>query len=491
MAFVEYDPKAAAGPSTGFVEYTPVAPPEQRGRTFVEELKRQAGRTARMGIEAATGTAGVIGDAVAGTVNLVQPNKIPMPSQSLKRMLKQLGLPEDETVMEKVTGFLGTAALGGAVDPVIGRIAKAASQMAPAGYRPTPTAETQVAQELHEAGVKLPPTSMQGGPVTRTLEGYGGASHTATAARAKNQGPLRRLASQQTDVPATNLTENALAIASKEQVQLGYEPIKQIPRIYLGSPSVASTPYHQGLNRIAAKYRDLPQAREINSQLGTLRRQQLSGEAALERIKQLRADATDAFRSDNTNYGRALREMSQELEAQVERNLPKGSDLLKNYRAARMQIAKNEAVKDMLVDSSTGYVSPAKAHELVEKGSNLTDGLSTIAKAGSPQYRRSTEAPRIGEGTSLNWGDAPYMAGAGGIGAGIGALFGGPVGAGLGALAGTIATPVMRSGARKLVLSEPVQAMLMRQMTGAPSIFGAPAARVGAATIPLFSQGEQ
>lgn len=461
-------------------------------RTFTEDLLRQAGLFARIPVHAAAGTVGVLTDAATGLYNTAADKigaggpRFPPTTTALNNVMDMIGLPKPEGPLENLVQFGGTM-LGGGADPALKGLQQVLPK-APAAFQDAKTAMRSTIQELNKAGIKLPP-SVMGGKVTGVLEGIGGGAHTAATAQVKSQPAIQKMAAAETGLDYKNLTEAALDQASKQVALEGYAPVKNFGTFRLFGNNPISK-FGGKLDAIAKKYDSLDQTPQIHARINTLRERTLPSEAVIERSKQLRADASDAFRKDNTNYGRALREMATALEDQIERNLPAGSDILTNFRAARVQLAKNNAVKDMLVDPNTGLVSSAKAAKLREHGEKLTGKLETIAKAGSDVFKQATDAPIQGEKPPLNLGDAAYFGGGGAVGGLIGSLFGGPPGIALGSLLGTIAVPALRSGARSTVLSKPVQDMLARGPQ--PSIFGdaAPLVKAGMAP-PLFSMGEQ
>jgi hypothetical protein len=167
---------------------------------------------------------------------------------------------------------------------------------------------------------------------------------------------------------------------------------------------------------------------------------------AVTQIETLRSQATNAYRSNDANgnvLGQAYRRLADAMENQIERNLPNNPGLVANFRAGRTEMAKNFAVRDSLVDPNTGIVDPSKMFSQQQSGARLTDGLETIAKAGSPMYSNATRPPVHGEGIPVNWGERVFLLGGGsGLGGGMGyALSGGnPLAAGAGIAAGLVAS---------------------------------------------------
>lgn len=504
-AFVEFtgklDDEAPASNLTPFSGQldkpaTPAQPPGWR-----EQLMRQLGLAARYGITGATGVGGALADAGVGVANLMGAN-LPQPSQAMQQKLTQLGLPEPQGQLEKVIGGASTMVAGG-LDPSMMGIQRAVSGMVPQGFvPPQETAKAQVAAELRQAGYKLPPSKLEAGTIARSAEGIGGVRRTGELAQVKNQSLTQRLATKELDLPPnTPLTTDTLEAQARQLVREGYDPIRGIGRVGIGSK------YRQELRGIVddlADSRSFPMATrdEISAEVtkylyyndpqrGLRPIQEFTGDDAIRAIKLLRSEAKTNFKRDNPLLGEAQRRIATALENQIETHLSSkaipgvNNATLQNFRNTRTMLAKNFAVERMLVDPDTGIVDAAKAHTLLQAGTPLSGGLRTIAKAGSPAFKEATAAPIKGTPTPLNVGDSMWY------GAGVGgAMYGGPQGAIFAAL------PAIRAGARHGVLSEPVQnAMVQNLLSGNTGLMGSPAAQrmVGGMPmqIPFFTQGQQ
>lgn len=364
-----------------------------------------------------------------------------------------------------VAGGIAGEQIGGDTGKLVGTMVAPLGQLAlsralPSTALPAQTAAlNQTAKELHDANIALSPEQMGAGGVARSLQGFAGDPALNAALQSKNQLPLQRLAAQETNVNAKNMTAAALDNASKNVAATAYAPVRAIPDI------APRGQYMTDLRNIANEFKSIDQTPQIYKRLEGLNVNRLSGKDAVERIAQLRSDAGDAFNSDNRNYGKALRMMANALENQIERTLPAGSAVLKNYQAGRMQIAKNNSVKEMLVDPNTGVIDTTKAAKLLEDGAGLTGGLETIAKAGSKMFAASTRPPIKGEGLPINWGTL-YSSAAGGA-AGFAST-----GSSLGAAIGIVAPPLARAGAKHLAASNWMQNRMAAGLMPQPSMFG-------------------
>jgi hypothetical protein len=312
------------------------------------------------------------------------------------------------------------------------------------------------------------------------------------------------------NLPAgTQLTKEVLQQQAKDLVQTGYEPVKQAGTITTGRV------YRQALDAIEQKFmsKSFPAAdkQEISKLIDAYRVGGYQADDAVKKISLLRREAIDAFKpGGDSSIGLAKRELAKALENNIELNLqaratayanmlqqtgarnvklkgPSPVEILDNFKAARVALAKNNAVEQMLADAHTGTIDTVKAASLLKKGVPLTDELLTIAKAGSPQFSEVTKVVRGGKPSPVNFGDMGYMAAGG-----ISSPFTGGIG---GALA---AYPAIKAGARALTLSNPMQKMLFASKpnaAGAGSIFGGavggPAAfGVPAQLLPLFGQDQ-
>lgn len=466
-------------------------PAIKKPRSFREELGRQLGLTARAGIDITTATPLAVADFITGAKALLTGRHEKAPSKIAQELMtSELGLPEEETIPEKLAG-LGTRIAGGAFDPALSGITAKFAQLAPKTVAQQ-TAKNLTTLELNKAGIKTLPH--EGTNIGRAALGFSDEARVAADMQTKNQPVLQALLAREVHVSPKDLSDDALAAAAKVHIREGYDPIRNLPRINTTITPKGESSYRQKLVNILDKYQTIDQANKLTAKVDKLDITNLKPEHALERISQIRSDATDAFRADNHNYGRALREVADTLEEQIERNLPRGSSLLAKFRSARTELAKNYAVREMLVDPSTGIVDTGKAAKMLERGDKLTGGLLTVAKAGSPLYASATKPPIRGSGSTIGLRDLYPVGGGAVLGGGIGALVGGPVGAGVGGALGSLAVPPMRIGARHLAGSDVVQNLMARGLAKQPQMFGAPAQAVMAGMpddlLQLFGSGQ-
>lgn len=165
----------------------------------------------------------------------------------------------------------------------------------------------------------------------------------------------------------------------------------------------------------------------------------------------LRDNANKAFRDGDAGLGKAAKGAAKALEDQIERHLSglgkDGEKMLKNFRQARMLMAKAHTVEDAVREGG-GRVDATKLANRFQSGKPLSGELKTIGQFAN-NFRDVAKIPASGNANPLTALD--FMFGTPtGILAGIG---GGPlVGAAVGA--GTMAG---RVGARNLLLSDLLQ----------------------------------
>ncbi len=435
---------------------------EQPTQTGVGESARRFGELLKGAGRGVYGLAQSFGKPLAEAIPKqlrLQPN--PAAATANKQITSVLAPNPNANFTEKAFGTAAEFA-GGMFAGGVPKMASNAASVFPARQVP---AVREVARELHQAGLPVLPSQTGAGGIQRNLEAFGGSETVASHLQRKAQPTLQKLAAADTNLPAgANLTEAALQAASKEVADATYAPIRNLKAIHLGHPAAgqyAGSTFHRELDSIAGRYKSIEQSSNVNSTIKSLREARMPAEIVLERVQQIRNDASTAFRDGSRNHGKALREIADAVEDQIERNLPKGSKILDAYKAGRTQIAKNYAVKDMLVDKHTGMIDSTKAQGLLEDGTKLTGNLLTIAKSGSPVFAATTKPPIGGEKTIFNWRDI-----------------------------GLMGTPAV---ARGLVSSKLGQHMATKNPLE-PSVFGMSPEmlrRLGTGAAPLFSQGEE
>jgi len=338
---------------------------------------------------------------------------------------------------------VGTA-FGGAV-PAIGSIPSMLR-----GKAPSPQMVDSITR-ARELGYVIPPTQANPSMLNRIMEGVAGKISTAQNASARNQEITNRLAAKSLGLAEdTAITPQVLAdlrtTAGNAYTNLGLAGQVITDKSYINALDDIAKPFV-----VAAKgFPDAPPSPVLNL-VQSLKSPSFDATAAIEKIKQLRTAADDAFRSGNTDIARASKSAATAIENALEGHLSKTGqgDLLSKFRDARQLIAKTYSV-EKAANPATGTIDAKKLAAQLQRGKPLSAELKDIAQF-SQSFPKASQTPEtMGSLTQLNPLD--YFAG----------LVGGVSTGGPGAAA-ILARPAMRAAA----LSSPVQNRLIPS-TAAP-----------------------
>lgn len=114
--------------------------------SYADQIKRQLGRTARIGAEAIGALPLLAADAGVGVRNLATGSNYQMPSQMYQEGLDAVGLPRAQGLVEQGVDLAGQMAIGAKVFPNVG-----IKNQAPKGFE---TAKGQLAREVIKTGEK-------------------------------------------------------------------------------------------------------------------------------------------------------------------------------------------------------------------------------------------------------------------------------------------------------------------------------------------------
>jgi len=338
---------------------------------------------------------------------------------------------------------VGTA-LGGAV-PAVASIPSLLR-----GQGPSPQM-VQSIQQARDLGYVIPPTQANPSMLNRFMEGVAGKISTAQNASARNQEITNKLAAKSLGLAEdTAITPQVLAdlrtTAGNAYTNLGLAGQVITDKSYINALDDIAKPFV-----IAAKgFPDAPPSPVLNL-VQSLKSPSFDATAAIEKVKQLRTAADDAFRSGNTDIARASKSAATAIENALEGHLSKTGqgDLLTKFREARQLIAKTYSV-EKAANPKTGTIDAKKLAAQLQRGKPLSAELKDIANF-SQAFPKASQTPEtMGSLTQLNPLD--YFAG----------LVGGVSTGGPGAAA-ILARPAMRAAA----LSSPVQNRLIPS-TAAP-----------------------
>lgn len=315
-----------------------------------------------------------------------------------------------------------------------------------------------------DAGYVVPPSSVKPSFANNVKESISGKIATAQIASSKNQqvtdGLVRKALGMSDDAP---LSVEALSKYRADMHATGYDPLRQL------GPVRADQQFASDLAAVTQKYTGkgtIPaiEKTEINDLVKAHQSTGFDSADAVDAIRILREDAKDAFRTGNSALGNAKKAIADAYEGALERALPQGSDILKNYQAARQNIAKSFTVEDALKEG-TGSVDARRLAAALQKGDPLSGDLLTAARFASA-FPKATQPPSLVAGPGVHNLKAMFAGGAGATGGALGAAMGGPIGAGIGSAIGAGGAFVVPSAMRAQMFSKGAQQSLIPKAPG-------------------------
>jgi hypothetical protein len=281
--------------------------------------------------------------------------------------------PDDMATGAAVGGALPVALkAAGAAGNALGRVVRGPAQSADLA---------QAVQAARASGYVIPPTQAKPSLLNRALEGFSGKITTAQNASAKNQAVTADKVASALGLPAdTKITPDVLSGVRKQAGQ-AYDALAQAGTIQPGAP------YQKALDDIASPYikaaAAFPNAKPspVLDLVESLKSPAFDAGAAIEKIKMLRTAADDAFRTGNTDIGRASKGAAKALEDAIEEHLQAAgsADLLRQFKDARQLIAKTYTVEKAL-NPTTGSVDARNLAAQLKKGKPLSGELKDAAE---------------------------------------------------------------------------------------------------------------
>ena len=339
----------------------------------------------------------------------------------------------------------GIGAVAGPVVQGVGKIAQAIGTKLRGPEQPADLVGALL--KARNAGYVVPPTQARPTTANRVIEGLSGKITTAQNASAANQGVRNQVAAKSLGLaPDTQLSPDVLS-GIRTNAGKAYEAIGNTGTIVpVGS-------YTQALDDIAAPYlkasQGFPGAKPspVIELVESLKSKGFDAAAAVEKIKQLRTAADDAFRSGNTDIARASKGGAKALEDAIEGHLQATGNqaLLQEFRDARQLIAKTYTVAKAL-NPTTGSVDGRRLAAMLDKGKPMTGDLRDAAEFAQrfPKANQSVEGMgSLPQTSPLDFATA----------GGLSAATGNPA---------MLATLLARPAARKLALSPIVQNRLIQ-----------------------------
>ena len=318
------------------------------------------------------------------------------------------------------------------------------------GKQPSPQMVDAITK-ARELGYVIPPTQANPSMLNRFMEGVAGKISTAQNASAKNQEITNKLAAKSLGLPEDTVITPQVLTNLRTTAGQAYDQLGNIGVI------MPNKSYYDQLDNIKKPFVATQQSfpnqtpSPVINLVNSLKTEFFDSSSAVEKIKQLRTQADDAFRTGNTEVGRAAKQAATALENTIEDHLTstKQTDLLSKFRDARQLIAKTYSI-EKAANTTTGTIDAKKLASQLQRGKPLSGELKSIAQFSQafPKASQATEAM----GSLPQLSPLDYAAGLiGGVSTG---------GAGAGAI---LARPALRAAA----LSQPVQNRLIPS-TAAP-----------------------
>jgi hypothetical protein len=290
---------------------------------------------------------------------------------------------------------VSTATGIGAVMPTVGKLVKGLHRFVRGGEQTDLMAEA--VQKAKTLGLVIPPATVKQSIGNELIEGLGGKSTIAQIASKENQPIFNAMVTKTLKLPeGTKLDFEALSNVRNKAGE-AYSAIGNVGTI------TPNAEYVQKLDAIAEPFLktakgfpDAPPSPVIRL-IESLKSPAFDSASAIEKIKQLRTAADDAFRTGNTDISRASKAAAKALEDTVELHLQDigQPELLDQFRNARKTIAQSYDIQKAL-EGDTGDISAKKLADLLKRGKPLSGELEQIASFASHFPRASQDASKIG-----------------------------------------------------------------------------------------------
>jgi hypothetical protein len=304
-------------------------------------------------------------------------------------------IPEAPKVLRAVGAPLREAAA-----PLAGRIAargEEATAIKAAEEAPKNTAIVRA----RSIGLKLDPTEA-GGPVGKVLAGAGGKVQTEISLSRANAKVINRTAAKEIGLTDKQSMTPGNLDRLKQKAFGVYDRVRKSGRI--ASDDIFKTELEGVKERTAQAQVDYPEDTNelIDKEIAKFNRPSADAGSMLEKIKSLRERASQNMKGDADKFelGLAQKKIATAMENLIERQV-KDPALIKDFRAARQQLAKIYNVEDALGPS--GNLSAAVLARQLKRGVPLSGGLKTLAES-------YTEFPRVMRSVDALGGHAPFSA---------------------------------------------------------------------------------
>ena len=368
---------------------------------------------------------------------------------------EQTGLNPEQFADAKTQNVGIQSAIGGAF-PLAGKLVSA--------LRGTPLSPQMASavEKARETGYTVPPTQAGGGVVNRLLEGMAGKISTLQEASVRNQAITDKLAKKSLGLSEDVALTPEVLKGVRDEAGKVYDNISNAG-IIVPNKSFNDTLDKIGESAVKAEM-NFPNAtsKQILEVVGSLRKNAFDSGSAVSRIKQLRSEADMAYRAGNTELGSATKAAANALEDAIESHLSKLNqpDALNKFKEARQLIAKTYTVEKAM-NKTTGTVDAKSLASRLQAGKPMSGELKDIAQFAQAFPKASQMPEKIGGTIGISPLDYTVAGLTGGA-----SLLGGEDKAS--STMNSLIALLARPGARKLVLSAPMQNRLIQQQVSAP-----------------------
>lgn len=262
-------------------------------------------------------------------------------------------------------------------------------------------------QASREVGYTIPPSYSNPNTLNKSLAKIAGEADLAKIASSKNQDITNALAKQSLGLPINKpLTEASLQSVRQDASQ-AYDVVRSLGKIK------ADQKFKNDLDGIIQPYLDLAEdfPLAVTDDVIKLLNQakpkngEFEASAAIHAIRSLREVAKKAFKSDDTDLGRATKAAAEALEKQLDRAVGQSSlnkNAIANFKNARQLIAKTHTIEDAM--DEVGDVSANRLASMLNKGAPLNAELKQAAQFASI-YPQLNNVGRSG-GNGITWFDS-------------------------------------------------------------------------------------
>jgi hypothetical protein len=347
----------------------------------LDELSEKAGST----VAEKTGSAAL--GAATKTAIAAAPMAIP---GALKSAGRALAAPTAEAALARVRPIAERVAIAGEEKAAI-RAAEEAPKQAKI-------------EQARSIGLKLPP-SEAGGPLGKVAEGVGGKVQTEMSLSRANAKVINRAAAKEIGLSERQPMTEGNIERLKQKAFKSYDAVRKAGKITMDEQ------YRTELNavreRTAQAEEDFPEDTNelIDKEIKKFDRPSADASSMLEKIKSLRDRASRNMKSPDAEkfeLGLAQKKIATAMENQIERQVGESNpDLIKNFREARVQLAKIYNVEDAL--GPNGNLSAAVLARQLKRRVPLSGNLKTIAQT----YQ---EFPKVMRYVDNLGGHAPFSA---------------------------------------------------------------------------------